>query len=115
MNDALEGRTIRRIVDHFVLWFGALAVVAAIALFVTGRWPDAVGALLSPFPIGAMAVRVIRTLRDVIPKNRPPTGMSIMAATTAMPGVILLMVGNLIGGDIVVISGTATGATLIGL
>ena len=103
MSEALDGRTMGRTIDRIALWFGALAVVAAIAQLATGRWPDGVGALLSPLPVGAMAVRLRRGVRDVRFKNPRPVGMSFMAVTTATPGVIPFMVGHLVGGDFLVI------------
>lgn len=90
-------------------------VVVAIALFATGRWPGAVGVLLSPFPVGAMALRLRRAVGNDGFKNSRPAGISIIAVISTWPGVILLFVENLIGGDFPVIVCTAIGTAMIGV
>ena len=114
MNDALDGRRPGRTIDHFVAWFGVIVVIVAIALFASGRSPDAVGELLGLLPIGAIAVHFKRRVREVTFPIPRPTGIWIMAATTAMPGVILLFVTNLIGGTYLMILGSACGTWMIG-
>ena len=89
-------------------------VVVATVLFATGRRPDAIGVLLSPLPVAAMAVRLRRVVRDVEPGNTRPGGLSIMAVVMAMPGVVLLFVGQLVGGDVLESFSTAVGAAMIG-
>jgi len=52
MSEVLDGRRITRALVRFNAMFGALVLLAAIVLFATGRWPGALGALLSTIPIG---------------------------------------------------------------
>jgi len=114
MSEALAGRTTRRSIDRFALSWGCLVVAVAIVLFANGRWPDAAGVLLSPLPVAAMALRLRRVVRDAEPGNVRPSGLTTIAVVTAMPGVVLVFVGQLVGGVDLEIFSTAVGAAMIG-
>ena len=91
-----------------------MVVVVAITLFALGRISQGVSILVSPVLIGALALRWRRTFRLVTPKRPRSSGFFIVATVGAMPGLVLVFVGVLVGGDI----GNfcfAVGASLIGM
>lgn len=114
MTDALDGRMVERDLDRFTIRFAGVGVLATLALFVTGRWPNAAGVLGSLIPVGAIALRFRRLARSGALKRQPLGGISIGLVLTALPGVILIFVGNLVGGDFLILLGTACGCSIIG-
>jgi hypothetical protein len=114
VNEDLDGRRIGRTIIRFALCFGAFVVIVAIALIAAGRPPSAVGVLLGLVPVGAFALYLRRRVRSVAFRIPRPTGISIMAATTSMPGVVLLFIGNLIGDAFIVIVCSAFGTGIVG-
>jgi hypothetical protein len=115
MSEVLDGRRITRALVRFNAMFGALVLLAAIVLFATGRWPGALGALLSTIPIGLVSLRFKRTVREARSKIARPRGTWIMAGVSALPGVIMIVVGYLIGDDFLIVVCTAAGASSIGM
>lgn len=114
MSEALDGRNAGRAIVRFALGFGALVVVVAVALVATSRWPIAVGVLLGLVPVGAMATFIRRRVRTMALRIPRPTGISIMVVTTAMPGVVALFIGNIIGDGFISIVCSAIGTAIIG-
>ena len=103
-----------RAMDRYVLCFFTVTVFVAVALFAFGRVSLGVSVLVSPILIGALALRWRRTFRLLAPKQPRPRGIFIMLTVGAMPGLVLVFVGVLIGDDVgnffVVV-----GASLIGM
>lgn len=115
MSEAPDGRTVARAINRFTLWFCALVVVAEVVLFTAGRASAASGVLVSPFLVGALAWRFRRVVRTSVPKGPRPGGIFVQAATIAMPAVVLIFVGYLIGDDVAQFICTAIGSTYVGV
>lgn len=100
MSDALVGRTVARAIKRYMLWFSIVTAVVAATLFAFGRASLGAGVLMNPFLVGALALYIRRILGNRAPKSPRPGGISIQAIISAMPGVVLIFVGVLIGGYI---------------
>ncbi len=87
MSEALGGRTAAQSITRYMICFVALVVVAEVALFASGQSASGAGVLVSPFLVGALALRLRRIDPKRAPKSRP-SGVSIMAALIAMPALI---------------------------
>jgi len=115
MSEAAIGRPIGRALAFYLPWYGALCVVVMVALFVAGKAPTAIGVLLGPCFVGALALKFKRALPKGTPKRPRPGGMVVQAVVAAMPGAILIFVGSVIGGAFIECFCTAVGTTFLGL
>jgi hypothetical protein len=115
MSEAPVGRLTGRAVNFYMLWFGMLCVAVAIAVIATWRTPTAIGVLLSPCFVGAVSWKFKRAIPKRAPQGSRPGGILIAAVVVAMPGAILIFVGNLVGGAFFECFCTAVGATFLGL
>jgi hypothetical protein len=114
MSEALGGRTAAQSITRYVIGFAALVVIAEVALFASGQSAAGAGVLVSPFLVGALALRLRRINPKRAPKSRPG-GISIMAALIAMPALILIFVGIIIDDDIARFVCVAVSSTYLGL
>jgi hypothetical protein len=115
MSEVPDGRVASRAIERYVRSFTALMVLVAIGLFALGRWPAAIGVLLSPLAMTALSSHLRRAMRSPTYKNPRPAGMTIASFVIAMPGVVLVFVGFLVGSDGVVLFFTAIGASNVAL
>lgn len=114
MSEAPVGRNAGRAIVRFALGFGVLVAAVAVALVATGRWRIAVGVLLGLVPVASMAAYMRRRVRTNAVRIPRPTGMSILVVTTAMPGVVMLFIGNIIGDGFITIVCCAVGTGIVG-
>jgi hypothetical protein len=115
MSESLVGRTAVGAINRFVLRLVGLAVIVAVVCFVTGRNAAALGVLTCPLIIGGVANHFKKAVRLRTTAIAPPAGSWILMLVGIMPGIILISVGLLIGGDSTVFVATAMGSSLIAL
>jgi len=115
MRESSVGRTATQAITRFVLRLAVLSLVTAIALFASGRDAAALGVLVCPLLAGSLALRIKQTIRSRDSTIDPMPGMTFWFILRAMPGVVVVVVALLIGGDVIVFIGTAMGTSLIAM
>jgi hypothetical protein len=97
-----------------MFWFIAVTVVVSVTLFVSDQGSLGAAVLVSPFLVGALALRFKRSVGNRAPKAPRPRGIPILAFVSAMPGVVFIIVGIIIGGGDVRDLCVAFGTTYVG-
>jgi hypothetical protein len=114
MSDALVRKSVARAIIRYTLWFSAVMVVVSVTLFASDQASLGAGVLVSPILVSALGFRFKRTFGNRAPKSPRPGGIPILAFVSAMPGIVLIIVGIIIGGGDIRIFLVTFGTTYVG-